>query len=231
MTKVYSISVTSLRQNPEYTTYYVYVFRLLILGMIPTILLVLFNCKIYKVIQNRNRRQLDMFPGKSKTEVNRRTQSKQEQKTSTLFTAIVILFLVCHSPRNILSMVEAILIRNSNVCKNATITLQELGVADPLRNHFLYEFPIWVYMVTSVSELLLVIDASINMFLYTLFNNDFRQHIAKIMGSIANLVGIPCFPCTNRFCRKVNNQENDSKNIAKIQIKIDGTDNNGKNPQ
>ena len=221
----YSIIPNSLRKNPEYVMFYVYVFRLLILGMVPTILLIVLNYKIYKGIQHRNRRQLIMFPRKSNEEVHRRRLSRQEDMSASMFTAIVAIFLFCHSPRNILPMAEVILIQNSDICNNATITLMELEVVEPL----LYEFPIWVHIGTSVSHLLLVIDSSTNALLYTFFNKEFRKHISRIMGPIAQLLGIAFSLCKRRCSRPVNNQGNENVNMAMVQIKVNGTDPNGKN--
>ena len=48
--------------------------------------------------------------------------------------------------RNILSLVEGMLIRNGEICKNATMELVNMNIEDPL----LYEFPIWVHLGTSV---------------------------------------------------------------------------------
>jgi hypothetical protein len=192
--------------------------------MLPTILLIVINYKIYKGIQHRNRRQLTMFPRRSNEERYKKRLSKQEANTVTLFTAIVVIFLFSHLPRNILSMAEVILIRNSDICNNASTTLKALKVVEPL----IYEFPIWVHLGTSVSHLLLVIDSSINTLLYTFFNKKFRQHIARIMGLIAQLLVIPFSRCKGRFSRPVNNQDNENENIAMVQIKVEGMDQNGK---
>jgi hypothetical protein len=42
----YSITVTALRQNPEYMIYYIYWTRLVVMGILPTILLIYFNYKV-----------------------------------------------------------------------------------------------------------------------------------------------------------------------------------------
>ena len=52
-----------------------------------------------------------------------------------------------HVNRNILSLVEGMLIRNGESCKNATL---ELISKNPREDPLLYEFPIWVHLGTSV---------------------------------------------------------------------------------
>ena len=42
----YSITVTELRQNPDYMIYYIYWTRLVVMGILPTILLIYFNYKV-----------------------------------------------------------------------------------------------------------------------------------------------------------------------------------------
>ena len=41
-----SIAVTALRRNPEYMIYYIYWTRLVVMGILPTILLIYFNYKV-----------------------------------------------------------------------------------------------------------------------------------------------------------------------------------------
>ena len=55
----------------------------------------------------------------------------------------LIIFCVC---RNILSLVEGLLIKNGEICRNATRELINRNQNDPL----LEEFPIWVHFGTSV---------------------------------------------------------------------------------
>ena len=76
---------------------------------------------------------------KSGNVINQRIKIANPQNLTVKFPMVI-------NYRNILSLVEGMLIRNGEICKNATIELDNMGVQDPL----LYEFPIWVHLGTSV---------------------------------------------------------------------------------
>ena len=76
---------------------------------------------------------------KSGNVINQRIKIANPQNVTVKFPMVI-------NYRNILSLVEGMLIRNGEICKNATIELDNMGVQDPL----LYEFPIWVHLGTSV---------------------------------------------------------------------------------
>lgn len=59
---------------------------------------------------------------------------KQEDNLAIVFMGIVLVFLVCHTPRNLLSLAEMAMVHNSIACNKN-------------RQH---GFPIWVLVTTSI---------------------------------------------------------------------------------
>ena len=55
---------------------------------------------------------------------------KQEDNLAVVFMGIVLIFLICHAPRNLLSMIEMFLIRGAIECSNAGFE----------------KFPVWAYI-------------------------------------------------------------------------------------
>ena len=196
----YGIEVTSLRKNPEYTFYYSYWTRLVVMGVLPIILLIYFNYKIYKSIKKSNHRQRTMSTRSSNMKMPTR---KKEYNLAIVFMGIAIIFLVCHTPRNILSLVEVMLIKNGEVCKNATDALNNLKVTDPL----LYEFPTWIHLGTSISHLMLVINSSTNIVLYTFLDKAFRKHFSCIVKLVIRTLEIPFSMCRKKENCKQNKQD------------------------
>ena len=111
----YQIGITPLRNNPYYTIYYINWIRFFILGIIPTVLLIYFNYKIYKDVKNRNRRQLSM--SRTSATATQQARRKQEDNLAVVFMGIVLIFLVCNFPRNMLSFLETLWTRKNVTCQ------------------------------------------------------------------------------------------------------------------
>ena len=90
--------------------------------------------QIYKDVKHRNRRQMSMARNSSSTTATQQARRKQEDNLAVVFMGIVLTFLVCHAPRNLLSMVEMYLIRTAIECSK----------------HNLEKFPIWAYIGAGV---------------------------------------------------------------------------------
>ena len=88
--------------------------------------------QIYKDVKNRNRRQMSM--SRKSANANQQARRKQEDNLAVVFMGIVLTFLVCHAPRNLLSMIEMYLIRTAIECSK----------------HNLEKFPIWAYIGAGV---------------------------------------------------------------------------------
>jgi len=83
------ITVTELRMSYEYSLYYVHWFRFILLGFGPFSVLLWLNGKIY-------------------FQMSRMSGLKQERHYSIILLLIVVMFLICHSPRLFLNIYEAV---------------------------------------------------------------------------------------------------------------------------
>ena len=88
--------------------------------------------QIYKDVKHRNRRQMSM--ARNSTTATQQARRKQEDNLAVVFMGIVITFLVCHFPRNLLSVIEMYLI----------------GTAIECSKYGLEKFPIWAYIGAGV---------------------------------------------------------------------------------
>eukprot|EP00093_Oithona_nana_P009090 09090.XXX_64533_60387_1 [CDS] Oithona nana genome sequencing. len=170
----YRIEVTDLRKNPYYTIYYTNWTRFFIMGIIPTVLLIYFNYKIYKDVKHRNRRQLSM--SRTSATATQQARRKQEDNLAVVFMGIVLIFLVCNFPRNMLSLFESLWIRRSMACQN----------------NGMHGFPVWAIVTGSFSHLLLVVNSSTNMILYIFLNKQFRMHFMNLVKKIVDCICGPC---------------------------------------
>ncbi|CAB4058994.1 unnamed protein product [Lepeophtheirus salmonis] len=91
--------------------------------------------------------------------LNRVGRRRVEDKMALLFMSIVLAFLICNFPRIYLNFHEIMILDNAMAC-------YEAGKAG---------FPAWFWITASLSHLLLVINSSINMFVYCLYNTKFRE--------------------------------------------------------
>ena len=91
-----------------------------------------------------------------KRNVNRR---KQEDNLAVIFMGIVMVFIVCHFPRVLLSIHEMLIIKR-------TLRCQAFGKRS---------FPFWAIITSQFSHLLLVINSSVNSLIYCMLSSKFRM--------------------------------------------------------
>ena len=140
---------SALRNDANYSYYYVGLLRLLVLGIYPFVSLSYFNYKISQSIR------FNPFRGTG-VNVNQkgilRRRTVVEKRTTKVLVAIIMSFLVCHLPRVIINGMEFYII-------------QLLDSQLPI--------PVFVQLMSSIARLLLVLNASLNVgyYLYfTIFN-------------------------------------------------------------
>jgi len=176
------IIITWLRQHPVYMKYYTHWTQLFVKAIIPTVLLIYFNYKIYQDVKNRNRRQLTMSSRTGTgTGSAQQARRKQEDNLAVVFLGIVLVFLICHTPRNICNLAETFYIDNSIEC-------QKIGQNG---------FPFWTLVLNTISHLLLVVNSSTNMILYIFLNKLFRLHFINHVKSIVGCLLGPCAKAAN----------------------------------
>ena len=98
------MEASSLRTNSWYITYYVSYGRNILVGFIPFGLLAYFNYKTYKDVQFRKDKRLarSMLLNQSSENNNRMGRRMKEDNLARIFSIIVIVFMICHSPRLLL---------------------------------------------------------------------------------------------------------------------------------
>ena len=82
-------------------------------------------------MKHRNRRQLSM--SRTSATATQQARRKQEDNLAVVFMGIVLIFLVCNFPRNVLSFLEMLWSRKSKQC-------QELNM---------HGFPVWALVTQS----------------------------------------------------------------------------------
>ena len=188
-TKILQIGVTSLRRNPDYIFYYSGITRLTVTLIVPFVVVIYLNAKTYKQIYIRRNQQkaasaktedgeMDMM------ETNDRENGKplilrahialqkekhtSEEKLFFIFSSISLLFLVCHLPRFILDIDEAIFQKESIECTEAGYSVA----------------PLWALQLGDISNLFLTINSSLNSAIYCLLSRKYRSQAKKALTCI-----------------------------------------------
>lgn len=101
-------------------------------------------------------------PGESSSRLGssrRQRRSRQEDHLATIFMGIILIFLVCHTPRVLLSLYEIATIHRTLEC--------EAAGRPP--------FALWTLVSICVSHFLLVLNSATNMIVYCLLSSAFRR--------------------------------------------------------
>ena len=163
---------TQLRIDDSYVLWYLNVTNKLITIVIPIISLIYLNFNIFlslkhHVTQSRERQESREECETNLNEVDLEKERRIERKERNLFQqtlmlfAIVILFLISHSPRIILNFEEWVYLKNAKeALKNGCVWVQY-----------------WTLLLIPVSHLLLQLNCSSSLFVYCLFNTLFRDTI------------------------------------------------------
>ena len=88
-----------------------------------------------------------------------------------IFMGIILIFLVCHFPRILLSIYELAIIRQSHACEAAGFP----------------PFPVSILVTISVSHFLLVFNSATNMLVYCLLSSRFREECAGVWRRLRGL--------------------------------------------
>ena len=137
-----------MRMNPSYSFYYVNLITPLCLGVIPLGSLLFFNCAIYRIIK---------LPSELIHHHASKRRLTREIDLARILVWIVITFIVCHSVRLFLDIHEISVIDQVQTCPPSE------------------KFPPWIFILLSISKLLIVVNSSINMIIYCCLNARFRK--------------------------------------------------------
>jgi len=118
---------------------------------------------------------------------NNARRRKTEDKMAMIFIAIVSGFLVTNFPRIFLNFHEVLVFEKTRKCLEAGKGF----------------FPVWSRLLVSFSHLLLVVNSSLNIIFYGLFNKNFRQVAQKIF--------FACFPSLEKLLQQQQQQEQQTR--------------------
>ena len=148
-----SMYASDLRRNPLYVLLYINVSNLIMTCIIPIVMLIYLNFRIYKSLGSFLERHASRG-----SETNREERSPDKKQIVTLF-AIVICFAICHTLRIVLNVEEMIYLK---------IDAKE-------RDMGCKSLRFWAVIAMTTSEFLLQMNASINFILYCSVNENFRK--------------------------------------------------------
>ena len=178
---------TKLGENADYLYYYRFWIRILMTGVIPFGLLVTFNIYIYtamkrsakrrhrltssatmdpnRIVASHNINQNKSFVSGRQISMSDSVKRKDEENLSMAFVGICSVFLICHSLKIGLNLMDG---------------LSEKVGATPLNQ-----------ILGSFSNLLIVLNSAINMIIYCVMNNKFRNYFFKSLKNVfsCNIMG------------------------------------------
>jgi len=136
------IGTSDLRRSEYYAVYYHTWTRFLLLGLIPMLLLIVLNVRVFSAIQARK-------------------STCRDASYSNILLLIVIVFLLCHSPRLFLNFYEALWMDREKASR-----------CHP---------PVWFDVLHVFSNCLITLNSALNFFIYCLAGAKFRQGLSDLV--------------------------------------------------
>ena len=175
---------TPLRLHPQYIFWYIIISNLTLTALLPSFVLIYLNARIVTSLKEFKDRKKSIKTSNSLNtsvaETNKQTNSTKSTKTDLKKTfilfGIVILFVLCHSLRVALNVNEFIEIAAQNVASNGEVCRTE---------------GMWKEYAGPFNQLLVIMNSSLNFFIYVFFDNAFQQVLRK------HLQIKHRFPCTS----------------------------------
>ena len=124
--------------------------KIAVLGMFPLISLIYLNWKIYNGVK---------FPLVLSTNFQR--QQRREHELAKVLIGILIVFIVCHTFRVAIEIDNMVVSKMIEECYKA---------GKP-------QFSLWSLVIDPLSELMMVLNSSINTVIYCCLNANFRKYI------------------------------------------------------
>jgi len=184
-THKYKLNITSLRVNHVYNNVYAWS-RVFVMGIIPLVLICILNYKIYLAIRlaRKTRRQLTVDVVEGNTYLiagmdgNKTVRSRpanreaNDEHLSVMLLVIVLVFLLCNSSRCILAFYEVFILE----CLRNCIDEGKMG----------HGYPVWNILLGNLNHILLVLNPTLNFFVYCLIGRRFRMAVRKWLSELLN---------------------------------------------
>jgi len=132
------IGVTDIRKHHIYSFYYQNLTRFALLGLLPMLLLIILNIRVFSAIQARK-------------------STCRDASYAHILLLVVLVFLLCQSPRLFLNFWELFLDKKCGP-------------------------PVWYEMLNVISNWLIALNSAINFFIYCLAGAKFRQGLRMMLG-------------------------------------------------
>ena len=163
---------TPLRLHPQYIFWYIIISNLTLTALLPSFVLIYLNARIVTSLKEFKDRKKCIKTSNSLNasvaETNKQTNSTKNTKTDLKKTfilfGIVILFVLCHSLRVALNVNEFIEIAAQKVESNGEVCRTE---------------GMWKEYAGPFNQLLVIVNSSLNFFIYVFFDNAFQQVLKK----------------------------------------------------
>ena len=149
---------TSMGSSYYYDMYYKNIAMLIVLGIIPLVLLIYWNHRIYKCMKS----SLNVVTTKQGQE----HRNNQEKEMAKVLIGIVFIFILCHTLRIFLDIYDASTLKHGTFEKWLCMSLGKEGLP-----------PKWKLFLTEISNLMLAINSSVNMIVYCCLNSSFRKNM------------------------------------------------------
>ena len=158
--------LTELRKNHHYILWYINVSNVMVLGVVPLVLLMFLNYKIYISLKQRLVRRALMIAA-TVASLGQDRNNREIRHTFVLF-AIVALFVLCHALRIILNIQEFVSLETNDEQHKQGCPAVSFGEL----------------LAIPFSQLLLEINASTNFFIYCIYDIIFKEVLKSTMQRI-----------------------------------------------
>ena len=190
-TKQFRLIPTELRINHHYILWYINISNMVLTAILPVSMLIFLNCRTYKSLNRFNQRRPSQ-PENVLAGRESRNRDNDVKKTLILFW-IVIVFILCHALRILLNMEEFLRLTRY-------LDIREKGCS----HGFKFSFSVLV----PVSQLFIIINSSVNFFIYSFFDPAFKKVLSQaiviksvILRNNGNITENIEMPSMNNNCR------------------------------
>ena len=179
----YFIVGTDLRENKKYVLWYINVANFIVTCFIPLASLSYLNGQLIlkrnTFIQRQIERRRSSFHGSEYRRYSIASMKNHRQQTIILHT-IVIVFLLCHALRIVLSINEWVTMED----KIKSRELEERLRQDNENMYYCSYYRFWSTLAAPVSHLLLQINSGANFFIYSVLNETFSRVLRQKINGV-----------------------------------------------
>ena len=169
-TPMYGLMPTSLRSNPLYVFWYIIVSNLTLTAFLPLCVLTFLNCRIITSLKKFSEKKRSLRNGNvratadspSRRSSQPASSSSTDVKKTFILFSIVVLFAICHSLRVTFNIDEFI------------INVEEMTNTQTCRGPRM-----WARYLRPMNSLLIILNSSLNFFIYALFDTGFQEALRK----------------------------------------------------